>query len=106
MRRISVLLLLKVLVLSLPARADHQPWEDEDKSYDQARRAVQSGQALSLPQMIKRLEQIAPGEIVSVEYEYEFDRWVYEFKIIDPAGSLQTVHLDAGSGALVQIADE
>jgi uncharacterized membrane protein YkoI len=100
------MLQLAALTLVFPVTADHLEWEDENRSYDQARRAVADGRALTLPQMIEHLGRVAPGQIVAIEYEHEFERWVYEFKIIDAAGSLQTVHLDALSGELVQMADE
>jgi uncharacterized membrane protein YkoI len=86
--------------------AHHLKWEDKNSSHDQARRAVKRGDALTLPQVIEHLRQVAPGQIVAVEYEYEFGSWVYEFKIIDTQGKLQKVHLDAGSGELIQMADD
>jgi len=91
---------------SAAAAADHLAWEDENRSYDQARRAVERGEALPLPRLIDKMRETAPGQIVAVEYEYEFERWVYEFKIIDSRGRLQKVHLDALSGELVKIADD
>ncbi|MCU7918768.1 MAG: PepSY domain-containing protein [Candidatus Thiodiazotropha sp. (ex Epidulcina cf. delphinae)] len=95
-----------VLLLPLQSTADHPEWEDENNSHDQARRAVNRGDAMTLTRVIEHLRRIAPGQIVAVEYEHEFDRWVYEFKIIDTQGRLQKVHLDARSGELIQMADD
>lgn len=95
-----------LLFTAFSVAADHLEWEDDNHSYDRARRAVDRGESLALPEVIGHLRRIAPGQIVAVEYEYEFDRWVYEFKIIDQQGRLQKVHLDAKSGVLVQMADD
>jgi len=51
------------------------------------------------------LPNVLPGQVVNTEYEYEFHRWVYEFKVIDTHGRLRAVHLDAKTGELVKITD-
>ncbi len=90
----------------IPGHTDEPGWDDEDRTYDRALRAVREGKAMPLSQAIARLRQTAPGILVATEYEYEFERWVYEFTIIDPQGNLRRVHLDARSGELVQVTDD
>lgn len=110
-RRICKFLGLAMLVtgtLSVPARATHstRQWEDDDRSYDKARRAVDRGEALPVAEVMKRLRARFKGDVVATEYEYEFDRWVYEFKIIDPTGRVQKIHLDAATGEVVKVSDD
>ena len=81
-------------------------WQDDDLSYDRARRAVRSGEAMPLPEAMARLRATIQGNLIATEYEYEFDRWVYEFTVIDMEGKLRRVHLDARSGELVQVTDD
>lgn len=102
----SAHLMWALLLWPLLGGTNHLAWEDENSSYDQARRALNRGEVLALPVVIEHLRRLAPGEIVAIEYEYEFERWVYEFKIIDSRGRLQKVHLDARSGELVRMADD
>ena len=109
MRRIgsSFQRFLTVLLLSMqlaPVALGDPPrsWEDDDHSHDKARRAVERGEALSVDTVMNILHREVPGEIVSTEYEHEFDRWVYEFKVIDPKGYLRKVHIDAATGALIE----
>jgi len=85
--------------------SDDEGWHEEGSAYEQAREAVEHGDALPLQEVRRRLNDIAPGRIVSTHYEYEFERWVYEFKIVDPEGRLQKVHLDARTGDLVMKSD-
>ena len=94
--------------LAAPAGASHQArqWEDDNHSHDQARRAVERGEALPVAEVLRQLRSQVRGDVVAIEYEYEFERWVYEFKIIDPEGRLRKVHLDAASGALIQVSDD
>lgn len=96
------------LVLLAPVAigdTDASPWREQGSAYEQAREAVRRGDALPLHRVRAYLRRVAPGKIVATEYEYEFDRWVYEFKIVDPQGRLRKVHLDARTGELVKVSD-
>ena len=109
-RGAPALLLALALGLGFPAgaAADHgdRHWEDDDHSHDRARRAVERGDALPVEEVLARLRAQVPGEIMAMEYEHEYGRWVYEFKLIDPAGRLRKVHLDAATGELVEARDD
>ncbi|MCB1924785.1 MAG: PepSY domain-containing protein [Gammaproteobacteria bacterium] len=80
-------------------------WHEEKSAYEMAREAVARGEALPLHDVRRRLQSVAPGKIVATHYEFEFERWVYEFKIVDRAGRLQKIHLDAKTGELVMQSD-
>jgi len=85
--------------------AGEEGWREQESAYEAARAAVQRGEALPLQQVMAHLHRIAPGKIVATHYEYEFERWVYEFKIVDAEGQLRKVHLDARTGELVMVSD-
>lgn len=101
--------LLSVLPAMLAAIAaagtDLPPWHEHGSAYEQAREAVRRGEALPLHEVRGYLQRVAPGQVVATHYEYEFERWVYEFKIVDPYGRLRKVHLDARTGELVKVSD-
>ncbi|MBU0499456.1 MAG: PepSY domain-containing protein [Gammaproteobacteria bacterium] len=80
-------------------------WKEHNSVYGQARQAVERGEAMPLLKLKECLQRVAPGQVVAVHYEFEFGRWVYEFKVIDPKGQLRKVHIDANNGELVRIAD-
>lgn len=86
--------------------AAESEWDDDNHSYDQARRALDRGDVLPLSEVMKHLQRHSSGDIVATEYEYEFDRWVYEFKLIDSQGRMSMVHIDARDGSLVQVSDD
>lgn len=74
--------------------------------HERARRAVESGQALPLAEILRRLGGRLGGEIIEVELEREDGRYVYEFKVITPAGRVREVEVDALSAEILEIEDD
>ncbi len=106
MRVNQILLICLLSVSSSYLAAVDSPRQDDDHSYDKALRALDRGEILSLEQVVKHLRKHSQDRIVATEYEYEFDRWVYEFKLIDIQGRMSKIHIDAQQGDLLQVADD
>jgi uncharacterized membrane protein YkoI len=85
---------------------DGRDWEDDDHTYDRARRAVQRGEILPMATLLERLQSRIPGELVEVELEREHGQWVYEFKVIDARGRLLEIYMDARTGAVFPAEDD
>lgn len=75
---------------------------DRERDYDQARRAVERGEALALVDILTRVRSDLGGEVIGVEFERKHERWVYEFKVIDPAGRLWEVYVDAANADILK----
>ena len=71
--------------------------------HDRARQAVQAGQVLPLPTVLERLQREVPGQMLEVELEQERERWIYEIKLLTPAGQLTKVKLDARTAEVLRI---
>jgi hypothetical protein len=71
--------------------------------HDRARQAVQAGQVLPLPAVLERLQREVPGQVLEVELEQERDRWIYEIKLLTPAGQLTKVKLDARTAEVLRV---
>ena len=71
--------------------------------HDRARQAVQAGQVLPLPTVLERLQREVPGQVLEVELEQERDRWIYEIKLLTPAGQLTKVKLDARTAEVLRV---
>lgn len=69
-----------------------------DSDHEQARRAVQAGEILPLPQILERVARRYPGQVLEVELERKGDRWVYELKVLQSDGRLIKMDIDARSG--------
>ncbi|MFN7156058.1 MAG: PepSY domain-containing protein [Acidovorax sp.] len=77
--------------------------DDHDHDHDRARQAVQAGQVLPLPAVLERLQREVPGQVLEVELEQERDRWIYEIKLLTPAGQLTKVKLDARTAEVLRV---
>jgi uncharacterized membrane protein YkoI len=75
---------------------------DRERDYDWARHAVERGEALALTEILTRVHPDLGGEVVGVKFERKRERWVYEFKVIDPAGRLWEVYVDAATAAILK----
>ena len=73
--------------------------------HDRARQAVQAGQVLPLPTVLERLQREVPGQVLEVELELEQERerWIYEIKLLTPAGQLTKVMLDARTAEVLRV---
>lgn len=67
--------------------------------HDRARQAVAAGLVLPLPVVLERLQKEMPGQVLEVELEREREAWIYEIKLLTPAGQLSKVKVDARTGA-------
>lgn len=86
--------------------AEPADWDDEDHSYDRARRASERGEILPLSTIYERALARVPGRVLEAELERKHGLWVYELKILDAAGRLLEVYLDASTGALLDHEEE
>lgn len=95
MRRLLLLLLPLALVGGV-ARAD-------PRDHDRARAALQAGEVLPLADVLRRVAQTHPGDVLEVELEREHGRWIYELKLLQPGGALLKLEVDARTGHVLQV---
>lgn len=85
--------------VGLPAaRADD---EDRRHDHDVARQGLQQNEILPLETVLASIRQRVPGDIAGIELEHEGGEWLYEIKVISPAGVMQELEVDARSGAIL-----
>jgi uncharacterized membrane protein YkoI len=73
---------------------------------DALRRAVDSGEARPLADIIAEVRGKLPGEIVGVKAEQEQARWFYEFRVVDKQGRLFEVYVDSKSGGITRVKEK
>ncbi len=91
-----ILLLAVVSSAADGARPDH----------DEAREAVERHDIRPLDEILARLRDKTPGEIVKVTLAREHSVWRYEFRLIDRNGHVRRVEVDAASGAVTDAGDD
>ena len=94
---------LAACVLCAAALAMPPAWASGKDDHDRARQAVQAGQVLPLPTVLERLQREVPGQVLEVELEQERERWIYEIKLLTPAGQLTKVKLDARTAEVLRV---
>jgi uncharacterized membrane protein YkoI len=99
--------LLLALALALAGGALHaSDREGDEYDHERARRAVEAGQARPLAEILAEVADKLGGKVVGVEFEREYGRYVYEFKIVTPAGRLREVYVDAMSAEVLKTEDD
>lgn len=77
-----------------------------EEGYLAARALVESGEILSLEQILTNLDERMRGRVLEVEFEREHGRYIYEIEILDASGIVRELEIDATSGELLQIERE
>ena len=92
-------LCMAATVLAAPAALAGGP---RDHDHDPARAAPERGEALPPAGGLPRVRPELGGEVVGVDFDRDDGRWIYEFKVIGPAGRLVEVHVDAATARVLR----
>jgi hypothetical protein len=76
---------------------------DDHKDHERARKALLSGEVLSLRQVLDMVAREYPGEPVEIEFEQDDGLYVYEIKLLQPSGSILKMKIDATSGKVIKV---
>ena len=97
-RRRRLTLLAATLVVAGVAAAG---WADDD--HLRAKAARDAGQIVSLQVILDRVQAEFHGSPVAIELEDEDKRWIYQVKLLTPAGALLKLDYDARDGRLLRV---
>jgi hypothetical protein len=86
-----------LLLLGVPAWSD----EDEGKMAD-----LVKATKLTIDQAIKTASEKVPGTVVEAELEKKHDKVVWEVEVLAADGKLSEIHVDADSGAVIDVEDK
>jgi Predicted membrane protein len=92
--------MLLAVVLGLLPAIGHT---DGHKDHDRARKALLSGEVLSLRQVLDIVAREYPGEPVEIEFERDDEVYVYEIKLLQPSGSILKMKVDAANGKVIKV---
>jgi len=84
-----------------PSKAERRAREAQE-----IRTAVQRGEIMPLPRILKLAQAQVKGNVLEVELEHERGRITYEIKILAGNGRVREVKLDARNGTLIEIEDD
>ena len=95
---ISVFVLCGCLTMSQLATADSDHYE--------ARRLMESGAILPLETVMASILQQRSGRILEVELDERHDRYIYEVELLDQAGRVWEMRIDAVTGRILKSEQE
>jgi uncharacterized membrane protein YkoI len=93
----SLALLLAACLLAASGAASGR----EDGDHEAARKAMARGEILPLTRILAVVAKANPGNVLEVELDRHGQRFVYEVKVLTPAGKVNEVQVDGKTGALL-----
>ena len=90
---------LALILIASGARAG------ESLDHDEIKRLRETGEILSMVEVMRRAAGVQPGQLLEAELEREDGAYVYEIKILAPDGSLHELYLDAATAEILDWGD-
>jgi hypothetical protein len=74
-----------------------------DADQDRARQLVEHGVIRPLRDILERVRNEAPGDVVGIDLRRRSGRWVYGLKVLTPAGRRLEIAVDAETMAILPV---
>jgi len=88
------------------ARADGQADASAQTDLDHIRDLVRAGKLLPLTTLRAQVLKQWPGELIGVTVGGEHGAILYEFRILDAAGKMVEVEVDAATGQILEVENQ
>jgi len=98
-------LILLACFITLPAVWQGQANADDD-DHERIYKMRQSGEILSLEEILKISRQKVSGQVIEVELEQEKGALIYELEILDKHSKVWEVEIDAVSGQVLKVEED
>ncbi len=89
-----------VMAKSVLAQSVTTVADDDDDDHDLARDLHEGGEIRALSEILRKVGESVPGEIVAVNLVRVSDRWVYRIQVVTSDGRRSIVDVDAGKGTM------
>jgi len=93
-----------MLVLNGPAWSDEKGKGKKDESKETVEMAAKA--KVTIDQAIKTASEKVPGKVVEAELEKKHGTLVWEVEVVTAENKVMEVHIDAESGAVIDVEDE
>lgn len=94
---------LVVLAIALSLAAGTADADDKDKN---GKAAMAAAAKVTIDQAIKTASEKVPGKIVEAELEKKHNKLVWEVEVITAENKVMEVHIDADTGAVIDVEEE
>ncbi len=89
-------------LICILSSASSLTFADDDDDHDRAKLLMESGEIISLENILKNARNVHPGRILEIELETKKNKLIYEIEILDTQGSVWELKFDAYSGDLIE----
>jgi uncharacterized membrane protein YkoI len=93
-----------MLVLNGPVWSDQKGKGKKDESKETVEMAAKA--KVTIDQAIKTALEKVPGKVVEAELEKKHNTLVWEVEVVTAENKVMEVHIDAESGAVIDVEDE
>ena len=93
-----------MLVLNGPAWSDEKGKGKKDESKETVEMAAKA--KVTIDEAIKTASEKVAGKVVEAELEMKHDKAVWEVEIVTAENKIMEVHIDAESGAVIDVEEE
>jgi uncharacterized membrane protein YkoI len=81
----------------------HDNENDSDRlEHSQARELREQGKILPLQEILRKVSEKYPGQVIETELEHKSGRYIYELEVVDDDGKVMEIEMDAGSGEFIK----
>jgi len=101
---ITALAIGTMLVLNGPAWSDDKGKGKKDESKETVEMAAKA--KVTIDEAIKTASEKVPGKVVEAELEKKHGTLVWEVEVVTAENKLMEVHIDAESGAVIDVKEE
>lgn len=91
---------LLLLIAAVFSCVNQAAGEDD---HELAKRLSDSGEILALEEIVKHARSAKSGELLETDLEHKQGRYIYEVEILDKAGQVWEIKLDAATGQLIEM---
>ena len=103
-KMLAVLITGGVLALSGPVFADEKGGKGKDETKEKVEMA--GAAKVTIDQAIKTASEKVQGKVIEAELEKKHDKTVWEVEVVTSENKVMEVHVDADSGAVIDVEEE
>lgn len=108
MKRIGIGITVFALLVGISLIATGPAWSDKKGKHEEEGNIADLAKEakITVDQAIKTATEKVQGTVVEVELEKKHDKTIWEVEIVGADGKVSEVHIDAATGAVIDVEDK
>lgn len=108
MKRFGIGITVFALLVGISLIATGPAWSDKKGKHEEEGNVAEMAKEakVTVDQAIKTATEKVPGTVVEAELEKKHDKTIWEVEIVGADGKVSEVHIDAATGAVIDVEDK